>query len=384
MVSRSCSIIGWHGRQNLGDDAFLVVLVDWAAKHLGVTQIDIFGVNAQLPALPLTSGISVVGREPARTVGPLERRLRPALYYLRKDYVIYGGGSLFRTQPWAFLDFEASLSRILNVSIRGARTRPTFLAIGVTLSELPVAKRPLAAKFLRRFRLIAVRDDKSLSVAEDLRLTNVVKSHDLSLVFPLKNENRATRTTKSPLIGISVVDRDTEFGRPFVDERKRRNIAEALALTKERWPTARVRIVVVCKDRKRGDEEASRHLLEELTRRCLVAESVEYQRDVNAMVDAMRQCDAVICNRMHAFVFCCLAQIPAIMIGYDDKMFAFADRMDVSPDICFSHSAIDSQVLAENLCRLIVSQEPPCAFKKLESARASLRDQLSSFAAQIQ
>lgn len=375
---KRCTIIGWHGRRNLGDDVFLWVLANWAVKSCGMNELTIPALRENLPHLPDFPNIAIRTRNRHFGLGGAIRKHWHFAYFVRKELVVYGGGSLFRRKRWRFLRTQLDLSRRLN-RFFGIQTR--FLATGVSIGPYTTeADRRGARLLLSGFDQITVRDQGSLEVADDLGLSNVVLSGDLALAF-----HDATAIVhsqpKTPVIGFSIVDRDTEHGKPTIDSTKNKAILTSLCEVAKQFPEVEFRGFVICDDPHRGDAKTVEAMLSQLNSRGLRTRKIPYSQQPLDMIQEISRCGAIICNRMHSFVFACLTRTPAVMISYDPKMIGLAHQLNVPLPYRFSHDALSSSRLTAVLSHHLSDPAPPCSRARLDANIRQVKSDLNLLAA---
>lgn len=384
--TRIASLLGYHGFENAGDDAFCAILTDWASQLLGIDRIEISASQRKLPRMSFLNQIDTIGAEPEDRGGRIARFLREPTYLMRKDAVIFGAGSIFSSRRFWWLAVQLSVLRML----RKFGLVNTVVA-GVGISIGPFKRRSdrfWCRHALRQFDVITVRDQKSWEIGGSFGLRTLIPSCDLALAMPkffsIPQHALSRDSDAPPVIGFSVVDRDTLLGNPKIDDEKRKAMIESMTTIAQRYPGAKFRGIVFCNHPRQGDLVATEKIVTKLQSAGCTAEIVQYENDPQQLLDEIAAVDVMICNRMHSFVFSCLTQTPAVMISYASKMTEYADLLEVPVDLRFSHCDFNSNTLSPSVESLLKNPRLPCNPKTLERCSADLIVDLELAAAMMQ
>ena len=374
---RKASLIGWHGRENAGDDAFCIILAKWLAESVGISQIEVTAEENRLPILELPDDCKLKGVLRSGPTGRLRRFLQEPKYLFGKNLVIYGAGSIFSVRRFAWLTLQLWTLQVLRW-LRIAKT--PVAAIGVSIG--PFRKeidRFWCRQVLRQFDVVMVRDQQSAELGRDFGIKNLIPSYDLALalpkLFPIA-EHQAPSPDSPPVIGFSIVDRDTELGRPSIDELKNEKLFHALRSITAGNPGVLFRGFVFCNDLHRGDLRTTEAMLDRLRNEGCQVELVEYQNCPLELIAELSKSDVMICNRMHSFVFACLSQTPALMLSYAPKMTEFANSLGVPEWLQFSHDDFSQERFHETLMKVLEERTPPCERAALEKYTKTIAEHL--------
>ena len=376
-IRLNASLIGWHGRENAGDDAFCVILAKWLAESLGANKIEVSAESSRLPILDLSDNCSLVGVHRPGPMGRLQRFLQEPKYLFGKDLIIYGAGSIFSVRRFAWLTFLLWILRTL----RWLRiNKSPIAAIGVSIGPFRKKRdRFWCRQVLRQFDVVMVRDQKSFEIGSEFGIKRLIASYDLALALPKLfsiSSHEKSSPTSSPVIGFSLVDRDAELGRSKIDETKNDKLFQVMRSIAKEKPETLFRGFVFCNDLHRGDLKTTETMLERLRKEGYQVDLVEYQNDPLDLIDQLSKSDVMICNRMHSFVFACLSQTPAVMLSYAPKMTEFARALGVPEWLQFSHNEFSPEVLQESLTRLLKEGSPPCDEGNLRSFTDKISEHL--------
>ena len=200
------ALIGYYGFGNLGDELLLSACIDILTR-CGISR----------------SRIAVLSNDPERTSSDLgvdsvnRWKLRELTNVFRKsERVIFGGGGIFQDRTslkscvwyWAVV----RLARLM-----GARVYAVGQSVGPLESKL---SRAFAGNALRSCRVVHVRDDKSLRLAETLGCRNVIRGCDLVLTLKPETLN-AERAREKFLVNLRPcpeLETYAEILRPHLDD----------------------------------------------------------------------------------------------------------------------------------------------------------------------
>lgn len=330
------TLIGWHGHKNLGDDAFCAILTRWMVESFGATSIS---VNAHRAFLPneIAEGVEIIGEFPAGQLSHLRRYWLEARQLWKSRLVVFGGGTIFQQRHWSLLQKQLQHLTSKNAAIA---------AVGVSLGPFSnVEQEKGCLKVLRFFDAIQVRDRASFEWAQANGLSQVVESPDLVFGWPaIFSSPPRTDQRSNCTVGISITDRSHD---PEVDAKKRKEIAAAIRLVADEQET-HVRVLNCCTDSRRGDFAASERLMAELDGIPLKSiHRLDYEQSVDAFLQGMEECHAILCNRMHAFIFSLILERPCIMMSYAKKMDDLAHDLQIAQERIFQVQRMDGNELAQ-------------------------------------
>ena len=163
------ALIGYYGFGNLGDELLLKACVD-ILTQCGISRPRIVALSNAPEKTSHDFGVDSVNRWRFREV---------ARVFRESERVIFGGGGIFQDRTsikscvwyWGIV----RLARLM-----GAEVFAIGQSVGPLKSKL---SRILAGNALRSCRVLHVRDDKSMRLAESLRCKNVIRGCDLVLTI---------------------------------------------------------------------------------------------------------------------------------------------------------------------------------------------------------
>ena len=382
IVARTASLVGWYGFENAGDDAFFAVLCKWMIQEFGVERISVSGCHSRLPKTAEQLPARIEGNETERVLGRIERFFHEPKNLFGHDVVVFGGGSIFSSRRFWWL--AAQVWGLKALRLLGFN-RAALAGIGISIGPFRRKSHNFwCRQALRLYDVVMVRDQKSADVARSYGCRPLIDSLDLVLALPSFYEvaERVPRkaNTESPAIGFSIVDRDTENGVPEIDEVKREAIFQSLLGLAEKYPRAQLKGFVFCKHSRAGDYAATEKILAPLREAGCQVELVEYDNDPVRLCEQIAALDAMVCNRMHSFVFACITKTPAVMVSYAPKMVEFAKIVALSDHLFFAHDQLNSRLLQERLEQLIEDEQPPCDLEVLNECQEKVLDDLRTAA----
>jgi len=341
---------GFFGKRNAGDDAFCVVGA--AAAHEQWRATSIAFMAQQLPPLPRPA--ACVLPEHPRVRGQLRTAALTATARIRN--VVHVGGSTFRRMNRHRLDQQ--------LLARTGLARLHAAAVSIGPFRTPEDERAIAG-FLRYFRTVSVRDQRSLDRLRDL--ANVVEGRlgfDIATLLPevsgvqspARDESRSRR-----VLGISVCPFESvEYGDSATEQLRHKNLTHVLR-TIARRTDVEFRFIALNDSTRQGDAPVLAEYVNQLVD-VAPAQLVEYHGDPVAAYTRIAECDALVGMRLHSSVFAYTAQVPFASIAYHPKCQEFAEDAGVAPgrvlDTLVSDTTHAVQVITELLSSTSVAQLP--------------------------
>jgi polysaccharide pyruvyl transferase WcaK-like protein len=313
-VAKRPLIVGYYGMQNVGDDAFCIVL-DWALRSYWGSELPMF---AAPPLVDLPTGQFRMKRSHFESSSPLGRaaRLGHKMALLRDaSMLLFGGGSVFRDMgPFSEKRLFSWWSQL---------SRQPIAAVGVSIGPFvsDSAKTRLAG-VLQRAAYIAVRDSASVERLRDVdyRGKYVLAADLVGLLPEALGEDMPQRPPSADgqrrrlgvtLLGINdVLADDVRMKREQVLIDGIRNFVRSERVD--------VTILVFNTHPRRGDRGPSEKLASALHGVCDVR-TVSAQDGVRAVWNEMKRCDAGVHMRLHGGVFAYLAGSPFALVPYHRK-----------------------------------------------------------------
>ncbi|RZU46843.1 polysaccharide pyruvyl transferase WcaK-like protein [Fluviicoccus keumensis] len=313
------TLVGYHGRRNLGDDLFLRLGCRFL-KGRGVKDVFVAGDYRHVP--PMLEGLTLHAFENrawfARVVW-----LQIFIYALRSRVVLFCAGSIFTIQPFF-------MAYVLMLFVKILRPKVRLIAIGVSIGPIRSSfDARWCGRLLGLFDEIVVRDAESANVIREISPNVLFKvANDLALTFdPVQNDFKKKKTTK---IGVSlnanVVGRRNGAA---VDE----VIIEALSDLKTRNEGLEVGLLVVCSDDHDGDLSVADDLQIRLSQKGLRSSLVVYNgKNLDDYISGLRGFDAILTSRMHTGILAMMVGVPVMQVIYAVKISEFFMACDLGED----------------------------------------------------
>ncbi|MFI2649790.1 polysaccharide pyruvyl transferase family protein [Micromonospora fulviviridis] len=320
-AARRPLVVGYYGMDNVGDNAFCVV-VDWALRAYWGSAAPVFAAPPLVDLPGDRTGMDPRWYVRGGVTGRAGTLLNKAALLRRSSMVVFGGGSVFREMgPLSEKKLFSFFSRV-----SGHPMAALGVSVGPFLS--PVAERRLL-DVLRRIDFIGVRD---LASADILRSAGhpglLVPAGDLAGLLPEALGEpvpaRTPRRTRRARLGVTLLGVDYEAG----DEESRRRedaLIEGVRALVLKEPVD-VTVFVFNTHPVHGDERVSQRLRAAVEGLCDVR--VVTARDgVRACWDEMKRCDLGLHMRLHGAVFAYLAGVPFTLVPYQKKCDDFLDEI---------------------------------------------------------
>lgn len=321
LSSRPPVVVGYYGMDNVGDNAFCIVMGHALPRYWG-TPAPVFAAPPSVDIPAARAGLSARWLGAEGVTARTGRTLAKAALLRRASMLVYGGGSVFREM--------GPLSEKRLYSLWSRTTGRPHAAVGVSIGPFVSAasQRRLAAA-LRSMRYVAVRDAASVSRLRQLGFPGtVVAAGDLAGLLPEAFGEDLTVRSAAPAararLGVSLVGWD---GEATGDESNRRleAIVEAIG-SFVRHESVDVTIFVFNTHPRFGDRAVSARLQSALDGHCDVR-VVDGTRGVRPVWDEIKKCSIGFHMRMHAAVFSYLAGVPFGLIPYQRKCDDLLDEI---------------------------------------------------------
>lgn len=347
---------GYYGFSNYGDDLFNLTSVLGAARWWPGHDVDILG--------PPVHGIDTRFRVPSwfpndlytapGLAGKLSRLAFLAGALTTRDLLVYAGGST--------LSHSSLLKKLQRVAAERRWTK--FAAVGVSVGPFSdAADEAEAARFLRQFSFVAVRDRQSLAVLERMRVPyQPVLARDLVGALPLLLPGSfwvEPAPAAPPTLGVSFRFYESHSGGD-VEQERRRNAAlmEGICRHAKRRST-RVRIFCLNTHPRWGDMPLCCELQDRLAAEGMLAEIITSEDHLLGRWHSLATCDAVLCVRMHAGITAYLNNVPFALVEYHEKCTDFLDDIGQPSSLRITADAADPDEVVALIERLLRRDGPP-------------------------
>ncbi len=361
---------GYYGFANYGDELFNLTTVLAAQRWWGGHHVDILG-----PPVP---GIAAEYRVPAwfptalytgpGAVGKAIRLAFCADAMLRRDLLLYAGGST--------LSYGSILKKIQRIAAE--RNCIKFAGIGVSIGPFAdAADEAEAARFLRKFTCISVRDRRSMDHLRKMDIpVKALLARDLVGALPLllpegeTMQSAGAGSARKPL-GISL--RDYEW--PDAGDTAAAARKEALFKGVERFvKRERVPVRIFCLNThpRSGDQAMSSQLAERLTRQGAEVEVISAKDNLLGCWHGLASCSAVFTVRLHGAITAYLCGVPLVQIEYHDKCTDLMDDIGQHASLRIGGGHTDPAAIEQVLDRLYRNPPPPALPRETYMAEAAL------------
>ncbi len=317
----SAILVGYHGKENFGDDIFRRVITKYLATQMGVSSCAIScGAGSKLN---ISNDIDSLTVTPFRNPLPRISRLRWLFIFikaLKADIIVFAAGSIFTHQEFHEIRFLLKLLKLL----KGKKFK--IVAFGVSIGPFPNnRKRSACAKALENFDTILLRDQESISELNAMGVqTNIHIGNDLALLFSVEKYRQNQLSKNNTVLGISLTPRAFPGNQDEIDDKNFVKLGESITSALRNNDTLSIIIMSFCSDKMDGDTEISERFLAKLKPWKERVELVLYSdRDFDSFMYKLYSCDALIASRMHAGILAIMGAIPILQLAYARKIYDF-------------------------------------------------------------
>ncbi|MEH1165413.1 polysaccharide pyruvyl transferase family protein [Micromonospora sp. CPCC 205539] len=365
-AARRPLVVGYYGMENVGDNAFCVVL-DWATRTYWGAAQPVFAAPPMADLPEGTTGMSARwygGRGAAERAGAL---LTKAALLSRSSMLVFGGGSVFRDM--------GRLSEKKLFALFSRFSGHPMAAVGVSVGPfLSAAAERRLVEVLKRIDVIGVRDSAS---AEVLRRAGypglLIPAGDLAGLLPeaLGEPIPPRRPRPAPgaraRLGVTLLGVDYEAAAPEVRRREDALVEGVRALVLKE--PVDVTVFVFNTHPEHGDEQVSERLRAAVADHCDVR--VVTARDgVRACWAEMKQCDLGLHMRLHGAVFAYLAGVPFALVPYQQKCDDFLDEISQPPTLRLGRVPEDPAEVTRMMASLLTDPSTPGLPREVFAERA--------------
>lgn len=323
-------LIGYHGMQNAGDDAFFSIMIDWLENQIGVTRVEVFGEQAHFPE---TNGAVQIVGVPKAGKGGIAYRLTELSLLCRNRLTVHAAGSLFQRRDFVWLFLSTAIAKLYGwLTFRPKK----IVAIGVSLGPFHSQwDRFWCGQAMKLYDQVVLRDDSDSQLSIKMPAKQLIHGDDLALALqgPIKNVTSPLNAANLKKVGFTIVDRDRAHKRPEVDDQKREIMTEFLNQLHSRNELEDVTGMVFCNHPLHGDEQHTVDVLKTISNLGINATKCEYSSDIQKNFEAISELDLMVGNRMHSFIFALICRVPTVAIAYEPKITKFAKRCGLPDEI---------------------------------------------------
>ncbi len=295
---KTATIIGWHGKLNIGDDIMLEVITEQLIQN-GIDRVSIWCTKDHYQTNPYRD-VFFFENETSK----LHRVLSRLKSLSSNSLLIIGGGSILHSSYSVFWKLlYACWVRVFNPKCK-------IYMIGISYGPFKsrIANR-LGEVLLNVVDRVVVRESSTFNMIKK-KSGKVKCGFDLAVLHPtLTNESIALQE-KTKSIAVSVKGSGDQYSRSILDR-----IAKALEAVNS-VNSLKVDIVVLCSDKSYGDIQASEYLARNLS---FPVEIKVYDGDVRGLVNVMKKYDLHIATRLHGQIIASFLNKKLIPISYHPK-----------------------------------------------------------------
>lgn len=346
----TATVVGYHGYQNLGDDIFRRLVLQWLNRSLKIDTCYISTkddtteyLDAQMSVIPFSTPITRISRLLWLNVFKKS---------LGSNALIFSAGSIFTIQPFLLIYLVLRLLRLF----RGQKLK--ILALGVSVGPFHNRRdRYWCLKGLSLMDYVIVRDSQSqLLLDEAKQPTNAKLSFDLALCWK-KTPATPKVAGRAPMLGLAITERALDLC-TATHSVNCTTMLQILEDTLTKFNEIQIRVLCVCNDERDGDRLISQHLHEILSKKWQNrVELIYYEKDnVEEMLTLIAECSALVSARMHAGIMGMLASVPVYQISYAEKIQNFYRHSELSTQYLADHTTLNPQSISEFISMSITGQ----------------------------
>lgn len=311
--------------RNIGDDAFMNVF----AKHIldGNFFSHVSVTSSYLPNMEDTTQITPIYANMTAKRGAHLYRLLQNSWPIHL-FAVVGGSVLHDTCHFEREYWKLRLLKTLNPKMK-------VVAVGVSVG--PISTRESLSrleKYLRLFDYISVRDEPSLTILEQLKLSCPVRKH-FDLAALLDWQPKAEHISKKEIepapttLGIAPCHvHRYRAGNPDLDTVRCDQIAKAINLVANQQDI-KIKFFQCNGHSAQGDLPAIQQIKERLSKQIPV-EVVRYSPNPSYFLEEVARCDAFVAMRLHAAIFAFLTKTPITSLSYHPKCEGFAQEIGLT------------------------------------------------------
>ncbi len=340
------AVVGYYGHQNTGDDALAATVVGGISKRVPTAEFYVASSPLVMPP-----GVKVRWRREIRVKIRGVPRVLDQWEKMHCGKLVLGGGSVIH-DLFGGDRLRARLREFELLKALGQSLGAMGIALGPLTTE---AGRNTARKILQLFDFVAVRDQLSVELAEEIGAPRPVLAFDPAVLLestPLPDiggDSYIDGALEFPVLGISVCNFSQYVGRgPEADKRRLGKLVDALR--RVRWGDHHLWLFEFNGNQTVGDRPLAEQLLSALGDR-VPCDIVPYHPNPWVTLQRIKRCDGMLAMRLHAAIFAYLARIPFVVLSYHQKCLGFAGIAGVPPEL-----VLDSEAFVPNELTPLVDQ----------------------------
>lgn len=329
----NATLVGYHGRRNLGDDIFLRIGCE-LLESVGVKKVYVAGYAEHVPSSIEGLDIQVKGFENRNAISARYVWVQAFFHMLRSRVLLLCAGSILTIQPFFLAYVLILLAKLLNPKLRVVGLG---LSVGPFMSEFD---KLWCGRLLSLFDCILLRDAQSYALAKELGAGGRSElAYDIAISWQRKIGGHLANGGEC--IGVSLNERalleaDSDKGGGLVDR-----VAESIASLSSGSSRISVKVLSVCADEVDGDEDVSCRVVSRLTELGVEARLVSYDgKRPDRFVGEISTCSAVVTSRMHTGVLAMMSGVPVFQISYAPKIDEFYSRCGLGGEFLYRPDAV--------------------------------------------
>lgn len=310
-MMNSCQLLvnGYYGCKNTGDDA-LVASIVWGIKQkYPLTQITIC---SDIP-LVMPENI-IVNYHRSSTKSKVIKELKQFFIAIRKNYYIYGGGSVFDDRVSTFR-LKRQLYAMSLLKLFGCKN----LALGVSLGPIKTSSGiNYLKRIINKLSYLYVRDIRSFQITKRLNIRTKISFGIDPAILIGDISLPKTETSTSFNNGVVVAPCDYKNISDSNVHKAVKNLVEMLNII---YSMSQIPINLVAFNGSGGDFELCNIIKDSLSSQNVTIH--KYNSNPKFMYEIIKTSKIVIGMRLHSIVYAYAAQIPYIGLKYHEKVEDF-------------------------------------------------------------
>lgn len=359
-------LVGSFGQHNGGDDAFVEVAL-WGLDRFCAPGTIVLSAPE---AVPTSRGLIPATVTRRRFKG--QHRIQHYLSTRNLGRVLYAGGGIH-----SFASELDAQARVLDRN-PGARCA----AVGVSVWPFKDARSVDAFKrFVEHFAFIGVRGRASY---ERLKAIDAQVSFEQTFDIAVSLLDMLGQPVKSPsgerIVGVSLLSQAPTYHPSLdsaslreADEKRLGLVAGILNSAIASGACDAIHLLDFCSHERFGDHAIHERLAARLVKGIPVVHE-RYTGDALSLFRRVSRLRCMIAMRLHAAVFAFSAQVPCLMLPYQDKSYEWADMVGLPVGDRLEPSGSEIGLQVQRLTDLLASGSPNAALSVGEAQKAARRN----------